>query len=237
MVKGKAYYNAEEYDKAIPLFEEVLATLRGTKNFEELYYYYAYSHYGSGNYVMAAYHFKYIADNFPNFQKNAECEYMSAYCYYLLSPGYSLDQTDTYKAIESFQLFINNHEMDERVAKANEIIDKLRAKLEFKATQSAELYYNIGDYKAAVVALKAVLKDFPDTKQVDYLQYLIVKSSYQLASQSVPEKKVERFQDAITNYQNFIDKFATSKYAVDAQKYYEKSKVALIELKSSTSNK
>ncbi len=232
MAKGKEYYNKEEYDKAIPLFEEVLATLRGTKNFEELYYYYAYSQYGAENYVMAAYHFKYIADNYPNFDKAAECEYMSAYCYYLLSPIYSLDQGDTYKAIQALQLFINNHQEDPKVVKANEIIDLLRAKLEFKATKAAELYYDIGDYKAATTALKTLLKEFPDTKNADYIQFLIIKSGYELAEQSINSKKIERYEDAISNYLNFIDKFATSKYAPEAQKIYDKAKSQLDKYKA-----
>ena len=231
LTKGKEFYNKEEYDKALPLFEEVLASLRGTKNFEDLYYYYAYSQYGSENYIMAAYHFKYIADNYPSFEKSAECEYMSAYCYYLLSPTYSLDQTETYKAIQAFQLFINNHQEDPKVAKANEIIDKLRAKLEFKATQSAELYYNIGDFKAAVTALKNLLIEFPDTRKADHIQFLIIKSSYELATQSIISKKNERYEDVISNYLNFIDKFASSKYAADAVKYYDKARADLEKLK------
>lgn len=233
MAKGKEYYNKEEYDKAITLFEEVLASLRGTKNFEELYYYYAYAQFGNQNYYMAAYHFNYISSNYPSFEKAAECEYMSAYCYYLLSPEFELDQTDTYKAIDAMQLFINNHPESERVSEANDIIDRLRAKLELKAVRGAELYYNIGDYKAAIVALKNTSKDFPDSKESDYVQYLIIKSNYELAVQSIQSKKIERFEETIANYSNFIDKFASSKYAPLAQKIFEKSKAELEQLKSS----
>jgi outer membrane protein assembly factor BamD len=233
MAKGKEYYNKEEYDKAITLFEEVLASLRGTKNFEELYYYYAYAQFGNQNYYMAAYHFNYISSNYPNFEKAAECEYMSAYCYYLLSPEFELDQTDTYKAIDEMQLFINNHPESERVTEANEIIDKLRAKLELKSVRGAELYYNIGDYKAAMVALKNTIKEFPDSKEADYVQFLIVKSNFELAMQSIPAKKSERLEETIANYSNFIDRFASSKYAPQAQKIYERSRAELEKIKSS----
>ena len=236
LTKAKEFYNKEEYEKAIPLFEEVLATFRGTKNFEGVYYYYAWSQYGAENYLMAAYHFKYIAENFPSNENASECEYMSAYCYYLLSPEVNLDQEETKKALDAMQVFINNHPDDSRVVKANEIITKLREKLELKATRAADLYYNISSYinsyKASIISYKGVLKDFPDTKNADYLNFSILKSSYEYAMQSVPSKKEQIFNETITYYFNFIDKFATSKYVKQAQRIYDNSKSQLEKLKN-----
>ncbi len=236
LTKAKEFYNKEEYEKALPLFEEVLATFRGTKNFEAVYYYYAWCQYGSENYMMAAYHFKYIAENFPSNEHAAECEYMSAFCYNLLSPDVNLDQEDTKKALEAMQLFINNHPEDERISKANEIIMALREKMELKATRAAELYYNISSYKAAVIAFKSVLKEYPDTKKADYLNFSILKSSYDYATQSTPAKKEQRFNETLTYYFNFIDKFATSKYAKQAQRIYDDSKSQLEKLKNNNNN-
>ena len=230
LTKAKEYYNKEEYEKSIALFEESLAAIKGTKDFERLYYYYAYAHYGSGDYVMAAYHFKYIAENYPAFENATECEYMSAYCYYLLSPGYNLDQTDTYKAIEAFQLFINNHPSSERVSLANTYMDKLREKLEKKAVESALEYYRIGNYKASVSCFKEVLKEFPDSKQADKLNYYLLKSNYQLAKKSINSKKTERFNLTIDTYLSFIDKFASSKYVPDAQAIYQDAQLQLQKL-------
>ncbi|MFM2226504.1 MAG: hypothetical protein RJA07_2706 [Bacteroidota bacterium] len=232
LTKAKEFYNKEEFEKAQPLFEEVLATLRGTKNFEQIYYYYAWSHYGSKDYMMAAYHFKYISDNFPNYENATECEYMGAYCYYLLSPEVNLDQTETTKGINGLQLFINNHPEDPRVEKANEYITKLREKLELKATRAADLYYNIGNFKASIIAYKAVLKDFPDSKNADYLSFQMIKASYDFAKESITAKKTERLSTTINYYSDFIDKFATSKYSKDAQKIYDNSRAELEKLKT-----
>jgi outer membrane protein assembly factor BamD len=232
LTKAKEFYNKEDYQKAQPLFEEVLATLRGTKNFEQVYYYYAWSHFGSQDYVMAAYHFKYISDNFPNYDNATECEYMSAYCYYLLSPEMNLDQTETTKGINGLQLFINNHPEDPRVQKANEYITKLREKLELKATNAADLYYNTSSYKASLVAYKGVLKDFPDTKNADYLHFQLIKASYDFGKQSINAKKTERLTETINYYSNFIDKFASSKYSKEAQKIYDNARAELEKLKN-----
>lgn len=236
LAKAKEYYNKEEYEKSIGLFEEILATLRGTKTFEEIYYYYCYAQYGSENLLTAAYHFDYLAVNYPNFANATECEYMSAYCYYLLSPNENLDQTDTYKAIESMQNFINNHPEDPKVVKANEYIDMLRNKLELKATKSADLYFNVGSYKAAITSYKSILKDFPDTKNSDKINFNILKASYDYATVSIQEKKLERFNQTIDYYINFIDKFANSKYLKQAELIYDKSKKNLEIIKKENNN-
>jgi outer membrane protein assembly factor BamD len=234
--KAKEFYNNEEYEKATALFEEVLATLRGTKNFEQVYYYYCYANYGNENYLSAAYHFKYIADNYPLFEKAAECEYISAYCYYLLSPNDNLDQTDTYKAIEAMQLFINNHPEDPKSEKANGIIDLLRAKLETKATKAANLYLDIENYKAAITSFKGILKDFPDTKNAEVIYFKLIKASFEYAQKSIQTKKAERFNQTIEYYLNFIDKFASSKYSKEAQGIYTSSLKELENLKNIKNN-
>ena len=77
---------------------------------------------------------------------------MTAYCYYLDSPDLTLDQASTYKAIENLQLFINLYPKSERVNECNQLIDKLRNKLETKSFLNAKLYFKIGDYKAAIFA-------------------------------------------------------------------------------------
>ena len=43
--------------------------------------------------------------------------------YYLDSPDFTLDQDNTYKAIESLQLFINMYPKSERVSECNQLID------------------------------------------------------------------------------------------------------------------
>src|SRR6185369_8506259 len=114
-VKAKEYYDKKEYYKAIPLFEELLAAYKGTKDIEDIYYYYANCQYGTDEYLMAAYHFKNIATTYPNGAHAEECLFMNAKCYVQLSPKYELDQTYTEKAINEFQLFVNTFPSSTRV--------------------------------------------------------------------------------------------------------------------------
>jgi len=215
------YYEKGNYVKAVNLFEELVSVYRGTAKAEGILFYYAYTNYNLGDYILAAYHFKNFVKTYPNSQHAEECGYMAAYCYYLTSPIYSLDQTDTKAAINEFQLFVNQYPKSMRLASANDMIDKLRAKLEKKSYEIAKQYYHIGDYKASVYAFKNVLNDFPDTKYREELSFLIIKSYYLYAINSIEIKKKERLQASIDAYLNFVDVFSKSGYLKEAESIYD----------------
>ncbi len=220
--KAKEYYDEEDYIRAINLFEELLTIYKGTSKAEDLYYYYAYCHYHQLDYILAGHYFRSFFQTFP-FSKNAEeAEYLSAFCYYKDSPSFSLDQTYTLKAIEEMQLFINKHPESERVKEANGIIDKLRFKLEKKSYENASLYYHIGDYKAAITALKNSLKEFPDTEYREEIMFLTLKSSFLLADKSVISKKKDRYENAKKEFATFKNAYPESKKMKDAAKFEEK---------------
>ena len=213
-------YEKGQYSRALPLLEELITVYRGTANGEKVLYYYAYSNYNTGDYILAGYHFKNFAKSFPASPKTEECLYMSAYCYYLTSPSYSLDQTDTRAAIREFQSFINQYPNSSRTAEANEIVSKLHNKLEIKAYEIAKQYYQVADYKSSIVAIANVVKDFPDSKYVEELNFLLVKSHYLLALNSVDAKRPERLKNTFDAYLRFIDKFPQSTYLKDAEGIY-----------------
>src|ERR1022692_3384668 len=96
-----------QYNRALPILEELITVYRGTANGEKVLYYYAYCNYNTNDFILAAYHFKSFVKQFPTSAKAEECAYMNAYCYYLTSPAYSLDQTDTKLALKELQNFVN----------------------------------------------------------------------------------------------------------------------------------
>lgn len=227
------YYNDHEYMRAQPLFEELLSAFRGSMKAEDVYYYYAYCHYATGDYLMAAHHFNNFLNSFPRSPKAEEIQYMYAYCIYLQTPISSLDQEYSRKAINEFQLFIDRYPESERVAQCNELIDKLRTKLERKAFDIAYLYYKTRDYKAAVVALKNVAKEYPGSEYEEETYFLVVKSSYLYASNSTERRKLERYKDALTEYRNFASRFPNSKFMKEAKSLEESIRKSMAEVKES----
>ena len=64
------------------------------------------------------------------------------------------------------------------VAEASKLILDLRDKLERKSYANATLFLDIGDYQAAVIAFRNSMKDFPDTKFAEEMEYLIIEAQY-----------------------------------------------------------
>lgn len=215
------YYEEKDYYKAYPLLEELTVIYRGTSKAEKLAYYYSYCDYYTGDYILAGSRFKNFSLTYPNSQYAEECLFMSAYCHYLLSPDYSLDQEDTKSAISELQLFLNKYPKSPLADSSNALIDDLHWKLEMKDYANAKQYYKMRNYKSSIIALKNVLKDFPDTEYKEEISFLILKSSYLLAINSIESKKEQRIKDTLTTYIKFADEFSKSVYLREAEKLYE----------------
>lgn len=219
--EGIRLYNKKDYSKALILFEGLAQKYRGTAEAEDLNYYYAFTLYRLKDYTTARFKFKEFADTYPASKNAEECRYMGAYCFYLDSPKYSLDQENTYKAIDALQLFINLYPKSDRAVQAAQYIRNLRDKLELKAFENAKLYfvlggYSIDNYKAAVVALKNAQTEFPDIKYAEEMSLLIVKSQFMYAKNSYPNRQEERFKEAITYYDEFVEGYPNSKFLKEA---------------------
>lgn len=214
------YFEKEDYTRALTLFEELMGVYRGTSKAEEVHYYYAYCSYNLNDFIVAGYQFRSFVRNFPGSKHAEECAYMNAYCFYLNSPEYSLDQIDTKLAIKEFQRFTNQYPQSAHIPECNDLLDKLRGKLERKSYENSMLYFNTSDYKASLVAFANHLKDFPDSKHAEELNYLIIRSHYLLALNSIESKKQERFKAAVDSYIKFLDKFPKSEYLKQAEMVY-----------------
>ena len=230
--KAIEYYEEDDYFKALPLFEELIPLYRGSERAEIVYYYYCYCNYEQDMYSVAAFHFKKFARTFPTSKHAEETLFMSGYCYFLLSPKATLDQSDTYRALDAMQLFINTYPENTLVDSSNTIMDRLRAKLETKSYMNSKQYFKLQDYKAAIIALNNTLKDYPETERREELLFLIYKSNYLLSINSVEKKKLSRIEDTIEAYYTFVDSYAESEYMKEAEQLYkkiieEKNKLAL----------
>src|SRR3546814_17708563 len=142
---------------------------------------------------------------------------MMAFCYYKDSPIYSLDQSSTLKAIEQFQLYLDLYPASVKVDECNRFIDELRAKLERKSYENAQLFYTIGYYPAAIISLKNSLRPFPDTAFRADIEFLILKSTYLYAKTSLRSRKATRYNNTRMAYQSFVAHFTESKYTKEEQ--------------------
>jgi outer membrane protein assembly factor BamD len=221
--KAFEYYDKKDYEKAVALFEYISAFYKAREEGAKVDFYYAKSLYGQGDYLLAGYKFSEFVKNYRNSEYVEEAAFLYAYCYYLLSPRPSLDQEYTMKAIDAFTLFIAQFPRSQRLKECSDLMSKLISKLYEKSYLNAVLYYNLEDYKASIIALRNALNSLPESEYREEISFLIVKSGYLLAKNSIPSKQKIRYQDVIDDYLTFKEEFPKSLHLKEAERYYELS--------------
>ena len=214
---AKDLFNQEEYSKAVLLLEDILPFYRTSTEAELVNYMYAYCQFAMGNNIVAAHRFKGLYDTYPYGKYAEQSLFNYAYCNYLESPPIYLDQSGTSIAIEAIQLYINKYTQSERIEECNGYIDELNQKLEDKAVYTAQLYYQLQDYKAAIWTLTDVIEKYPFAEERPDLEFKVLDSYYKLATNSVESKKQERFEEVITYFRNNQESFESSSNASQAK--------------------
>jgi outer membrane protein assembly factor BamD len=220
---AEQYYAKKKYNYAQQLYEDIMPYYRGQPEFEDIYYKYAYTGYYQKDYLNAENLFKTFLEIFPNSTRAEEVDYMRAYTYYKQSPKPELDQTNTIKAMGMMQTFINTHPGSARNKEASEIIDISRKKLETKDSKAAQLYFDLGQFRAAAVAFDALLNSYPETEKAEEYKMMSIKSYFKFAELSVEEKKAERFEKVIDACNEFTDRFPQSGFAKEVEQYLTQS--------------
>ncbi len=211
-------YGKAEYQKALPLLEELQTYYRGTAQGEKVSYLYANTLFQLKNYGTAALYYKLFAETYPSSIYTEEAYYDYALSLYNQSPASNLDQTSSARAISAFQLFIARYPMSDKIEGANLKIDELRGKIEEKVIANALLFYQLADYRAAVTALSAAIRQYPSNYRREELEFLTFKSSFLLAENSVSTKQKERYTAAYRYYSDFIDRYPASQYLNEAKR-------------------
>jgi outer membrane protein assembly factor BamD len=229
--RAKEYYDKGQYVRSSQLYEELIPVVKGTERAEEVYYYYTWSEYNMGDYLLSQYHFKNYTRQFPNGKHVEECYYMNAFCYFLNSPNFRLDQTYTKNAIKEFQSFIDLFPESSKLDSCNLLVDQLHGKLERKDYEIVKQYYKTSDWKAVIVAAKNYVKEYPASMYNEEMYYIMINSYYTLALNSVYSKKEERLVGAMENYVKFVELYPKSSYLSRAENIYNNSKKQIENLK------
>lgn len=225
------YFNKRDFTRALPLLEDLATSMRGSDKAEDASYFYAYCEYYLKDFAIARNLFQTFAEQFPNSLRAEEARFMAAKCSMQESPVFSLDQENTVKAIDALQLFINLYPHSTRIAECNKMMDILRGKLEAKSFENAKLYYTIGEFKPAVIALRNSQRDFPDSKFREETEFLIIKCNYLYAGGSIIARQEERYNETIQSFQSFKENFPKSIHLKEAEKIVSDSKREITRVK------
>ncbi|MFC2109747.1 outer membrane protein assembly factor BamD [Bacteroidota bacterium] len=214
-------YDAKKFSKALRLFEIITPAYKGKPQMERIQFMVAQSYFNTKDFFNAAYYFERFASNYPKSSKKEEAEFIAAKSHFLASPKYSLDQTDTKKALASFQKYINAYPDSKRLPEANEMVKGLQYKLEKKAFEIAKQYYEIGYYASAIVSFDNMVSEFLGTSFREEALFYKLKASYELGMRSTERKKKGRIEAAIKAYDKLKRNYPNSKFLEDSDKLLE----------------
>ena len=226
------YYEKGDYFRAGTLLEDLIPLLKGRPEAEKAQFYFANTNYKQRNYVLSSYHFKSFTDTYPNSVYAEEATFLNAKSLFLDSPDFNLDQTNTVSAIEAIQDFLNRYPESKFKPETENMSQTLQKKLENKAFESARLYYQLRYNQAAVVALANFQQQYPASAYAEQAAFLRLTAQYAWALESVETKQRERYTEAVSFYQQYIDAYPKSKNLKAAQDIYDNSQAEIVKLKA-----
>lgn len=229
---AKNYFAKGQYSRAATLLNELIAILKGTNKAEESLYMLGMSYYNQKDYQTAAQTFIQYYNVYPHGTYTELARFHAGKALYLDTPEPRLDQSGTYAAIQQLQMFMEYFPQSSRKEEAQNMIFALQDKLVMKEYLSAKMYYNLGNYRgnnylSCVITAQNALKDYPYTNLREDLSILILRAKYEMAINSIDDKKPDRYRETIDEYYAFKNEFPESKYLKDAERIFQESKKVL----------
>ena len=232
---AKECFARGKFTQAITLLQELVTIQKGTDNAQECLYMLAMAEYCDRDYESASETFKKYYQTYPKGIYAEQAAFYIGQSLYQSTPEPRLDQTSTVNAISAYQDFLDFFPESQLKEKATSRMFELTDKLVLKEYLSAKLYFNLGDYfgncleggsnyEACIVTSENALKTYPFTSMREQFAVLIMKSKYELARQSVEDKKVDRYRDAEDECYGFINEYPESEERKTAEKYIKRCK-------------
>ena len=208
--KATRLYEKGKYSQAATAFESITRVGRGTEFAEDAQYFLASSYFNDRNYLLAASEYERFISFYPNDSRREEVDFQIALCYKELSPRYKLDQSDTIRALEAFQLFNNRYPDSDRVIESAKYIDELRSKLARKYYMAADFYLRTDRYEAAAIYYGLTIDQFPEAPFAEAALVKQIETYVIYADKSITEKQRERYEKALASYNKFLQLFPRS---------------------------
>lgn len=200
-------YKDEDYEKAVPEFQNFLLQYSGSAFNDDAQYYLAMTYFSKKQYLLGAYEFSKLIRNIPASPFVPDSQFMLAECYYKLSPPYQLDQSYTKKSIEEYQAFVDFFPVNKKAEEAEKKIKELTEKLAQKEYQSGLTYEKMSYERAALKYYANVSDSYHDTKYGPMSLYRKIQL----------EIKKEMNSDALADISTYLNRYPDNSDAKEIQ--------------------
>ncbi|WP_291864217.1 outer membrane protein assembly factor BamD [Maribacter sp.] len=224
---AEKFYKEKDFKRSNRLFEQIAPKYIGKPQGERVMFFFADTYFQREDYNMAGYQFERFIKSYSKSDKIQEAAFLGAKSYYMLSPNYSLDQTDTDKALLKLQNFINTYQDSEYFAEANVLAKELTTKKEQKAFEIVKQYNKLGEFnfellKSAVAGSDNFISDYPGSIYKEEALFVKLDALTHMAMNSFESLKTERLGNAKGAYDVLKKKFPETKFSEEADNLLKK---------------
>lgn len=224
---AQKFYEEGDFKRANRLYEQIAPKYVGKPQGERVMFFFANTYFERKDFNMAGYQFERFLKSYPKSEKVPEAAFLGAKSYYELSPKYSLDQTDTDKALIKLQNFINTYPDSEYFDQANGMAKELTTKKERKAFEIARQFNKIGEFDftfltPAVSAFDNFISDYPGSIYREAALYYKLEAATRLGLNSFERLRPGRLQNAKAAYATLKKQYPETDYAKEADDLLKK---------------
>ncbi len=165
--KAMGYFDKGKYSRAKDEFDYIIMADPGSKIANESQYYMAESMFQIEEYDEASIAFDRYVRFSPDYIKIEQSRYRICECAINLSNSYQREQSQTHRALEQLQMFIEDFPTSDLVEYAEDAMLTLRLKLAQKDYEVGRMYLKLEEYDSALIYFRSVLNHYYDTSFSD----------------------------------------------------------------------
>jgi len=170
---ARSAYDRGDHLEAIADFKAYVEQYPGTDKTDDALYYLGLSYIQEKDYALASAQFDRLLRDFPTSSFQADALMDLARCDDLQSHPAPLDQTETERALQRYNQFVDQYPDHPRVAEAKARMKVLRDRLAEKLIRSGRLYAKLRRDRASEFYLRRLLTEYPDSKWVKEANQLL----------------------------------------------------------------
>lgn len=224
---AEKFYKEEDFKRSNRLYEQIAPKYIGKPQGERVMYFLSNTYFQNEDYNMAGYQFERFIKSYPKSDKVVEANFYGAKSFFELSPAYSLDQTDTDKALVKLQNFINTYPDSEYFDEANVMAKELTTKKQRKSYEILKQYNKLGEFnldmlKSAIAASENFVADNPGSIYREEAFFIKLQALTHMAMNSFQSLQKERLSEAKDAYNLLKKQFPKTKFENKATQLLEK---------------
>ncbi len=158
---GEERFEKKDYANAVDYFERLKSAYPDFQKMPDVYLKIADSLYNQGSYDKATARYLQFLELYPNHKDVTRAKYQIAMGYFHQIRNTDLDNRIVQRAEQAFKLVADAPDAGEWGKKAEEKRNECLKKLAEKELYKARTYVSMGNYKAARLAAKRILEEYP----------------------------------------------------------------------------